>query len=192
MCACSRSREPATRVPQHAGCCGRRRSCCRPTRSCELYDGPQTSPPYNEDDGSEPPLRGGARACAGDRGRRGPDRTPEYNSSIPGQLKNALDWASRPFPDNALRNKPVAVIGASTGMFGAVWAQGEVRKVLRRIGADVVDRELPVAFAHERLDADGRLTDDLLRQELSDLLGELVAGARRGPLAGEPPIALAS
>jgi chromate reductase, NAD(P)H dehydrogenase (quinone) len=118
--------------------------------------------------------------------------TPEYNSSIPGQLKNALDWASRPFPENALRGKPAAVVGASTGMFGAVWAQGELRKVLHTIGARVVDRELPVPFAHERFDASGRLVDDLVRQELSDLVGELVGGARRGDRGGEPPIALAS
>ena len=77
-------------------------------------------------------------------------------------------------------------------MFGAVWAQAELRKVLHTIGAHVVDRELPVPFAHERFDARGRLADDLLRQELGDLLGELVAGARRGHHAGEPPIALAS
>jgi chromate reductase len=118
--------------------------------------------------------------------------TPEYNSSIPGQLKNALDWASRPFPENALRGKPAAVVGASTGMFGAVWAQGELRKVLHTIGAHVVDRELPVPFAHERFDANGRLVDDLVRQELSDLVGELVASARRRQHGNEPPIALAS
>src|SRR6266568_387617 len=56
--------------------------------------------------------------------------TPEYNSSIPGALKNTLDWLSRPFATNPLRYKPVAVIGASSGMFGAVWAQAELRKVL--------------------------------------------------------------
>ena len=100
--------------------------------------------------------------------------TPEYNSSIPGALKNALDWASRPFPENALRAKPAVVIGASTGMFGAVWAQGELRKVLHTIGAHVVDRELPVPFAHERFDERGRLIDDLLRQELADLLAQQV------------------
>jgi chromate reductase len=70
--------------------------------------------------------------------------TPEFNGSIPGALKNALDWASRPFPDNAMRGKPVAVVGASTGLFGAVWAQAETRKVLGIIGADVLDGELPV------------------------------------------------
>ena len=60
--------------------------------------------------------------------------TPEYNSSIPGQLKNAIDWASRPHATNVLRNKPVAVIGASTGAFGAVWSQAELRKVLGASG----------------------------------------------------------
>ena len=73
--------------------------------------------------------------------------TPEYNASIPG-LKNAVDWASRPFPDNALRDQPAAVIGASTGLFGAVWAQAELRKVLRHAGARVLDEELPVGQAH--------------------------------------------
>ncbi len=56
--------------------------------------------------------------------------TPEYNASIPGVLKNALDWASRPVAETPLRGKPAAVIGASTGLFGAVWAQAETRKVL--------------------------------------------------------------
>ena len=56
--------------------------------------------------------------------------TPEYNSSVPGAVKNALDWASRPIATNVFRNKPVAVIGSSAGAFGAVWAQAELRKVL--------------------------------------------------------------
>jgi chromate reductase, NAD(P)H dehydrogenase (quinone) len=116
--------------------------------------------------------------------------TPEYNSSIPGQLKNALDWASRPFPDNALRGKPVAVVGASTGMFGAVWAQAELRKVLRTIGADVIDRELPVPHAHERFDAAGRLVDRELAAALADVLAALVARARRSDALGELPIAV--
>src|SRR3954469_16804912 len=85
--------------------------------------------------------------------------TPEYNASIPGVLKNALDWASRPHATNPLRGKPVAVVGASTGMFGAVWAQADAGKVLSTIGARVIDRELPVAEADERFDADGRLAD---------------------------------
>ena len=83
--------------------------------------------------------------------------TPEYNASIPGGLKNAIDWASRPFPDNAFKGKPVLVIGASTGLFGAVWAQAEFRKVLTASGAQVLDTELPVGQAPEHFDGAGRL-----------------------------------
>ena len=103
--------------------------------------------------------------------------TPEYNGSIPGQLKNALDWASRPYPDNALRGKPVAVVGASAGLFGAVWAQAELRRVLGLIGADVVDGELPVGQADQAFDADGRLADPDLRVRLTELLDQLVTRA---------------
>ena len=75
--------------------------------------------------------------------------TPEYNSSIPGFLKNALDWISRPLAESPLRGKDVAVVGAQTGMFGAVWAQAELRKVLGALGARVVDRELPLTLGDD-------------------------------------------
>jgi len=103
--------------------------------------------------------------------------TPEYNHSIPGQLKNALDWASRPFPDNALRAKPVAVFGASTSLFGAVWAQAEVRKVLSTSGAGVIDEELAVASAHEAFAPDGSLADPTLRAGLVGILEQLLDAA---------------
>jgi chromate reductase, NAD(P)H dehydrogenase (quinone) len=99
--------------------------------------------------------------------------TPEYNGSIPGQLKNALDWASRPFPDSVLRDKPVAVIGASPSPGGAARAQREARAVLTRIGSRVIDAGVEVAHAYQRFDADGRLTDPVLHSELTDLLGVL-------------------
>lgn len=85
--------------------------------------------------------------------------TPEYNGSVPGALKNALDWASLPFRSNPLRGKPVAVVGASGGAFGAAWAQAELRKVLRTIGARVEERELVVPRAHHAFDRDGTLLD---------------------------------
>ena len=85
--------------------------------------------------------------------------TPEYNGSVPGALKNALDWASLPFRSNPLRGKPVAVVGASGGVFGAAWAQAELRKVLRTIGAQVEERELVVPRAHHAFDGDGTLRD---------------------------------
>ena len=104
--------------------------------------------------------------------------TPEYNSSVPGQLKNGLDWLSRPYATNPLRSKPAAVIGASTSVFGAVWGQAETRKVLAAIGARTIDRELPIGSVSEQFDATGRLLDGGVAAQLRDLLGELVHGAR--------------
>ena len=116
--------------------------------------------------------------------------TPEYNHSIPGVLKNALDWASRPVADNVLRGKPAAVIGASTGLFGAVWAQAEVRKVLAAIGAEVVDRELPVMQAHAQFDEYGNLREEDLRGQLAEHVTALVRGrAREGRRLGVPKAA---
>ncbi|MFL5818881.1 MAG: NADPH-dependent FMN reductase [Conexibacter sp.] len=103
--------------------------------------------------------------------------TPEYNASLPGALKNALDWASRPHATNPLRGKPAAVVGASTGLFGAVWAQAEARKVLAAIGANVLERDLPVGQAHDAWAPDGALLDPDLRAALGDIVRELVAQA---------------
>ena len=85
--------------------------------------------------------------------------TPEYNSSIPGALKNALDWVSRPLIDSPLRNKPSLVIGASVGPFGAVWAQADTRNVLTTIAAAVMDAELAVGLVESRFDELGVLID---------------------------------
>jgi chromate reductase len=107
--------------------------------------------------------------------------TPEYNHSIPGVLKNALDWASRPAGQSALMGKPAAVIGASTGMFGAVWAQAETRKVLSALGGRVLEAELPVARAAD-LYVDGRLKLPLEQsRQLEMLLAQLVAEAEQLP-----------
>jgi chromate reductase len=104
--------------------------------------------------------------------------TPEYNGSIPGGLKNAIDWASRPRLEAVLRNKPVAVVGASTGQFGALWAQQDLKRILGVAGARVVGTEIPVARAHERFDAHGRLLDgevfEQLRLHLTTLASEAV------------------
>jgi chromate reductase len=98
--------------------------------------------------------------------------TPEYNGSLPGLLKNAIDWSSRPRGEASLANKPVAVIGASTGAFGGVWAQAETRKVLGIAGARVIEGEVAVALALEHF-ADGRLVDPELRAKLSELMRRL-------------------
>jgi chromate reductase len=101
--------------------------------------------------------------------------TPEYNAAIPRQLKNALDWVSRPLATNPIRNKPVAVVGASTGAFGAVWSQAELRKVLQTMGARVLTTGVACAGAPARFDEAGRLVDEGLRAELAVLVEELAA-----------------
>lgn len=141
----------------------------------ETWDGLDRVPPYSEDADVDPAPAAVAELrealCRADAVLIA---TPEYNASIPGQLKNALDWASRPFPNNVLRGKPVAVIGASTGPFGAVWSQAELRKVLKTIGAHVVDEELPLGWVHEAFGPDGALKDRRLRASLSSIVRRLV------------------
>lgn len=142
----------------------------------ELFGGLEDVPPYDEDDDVGDGPAGAARFRAALAEADGVlVATPEYNSSIPGQLKNALDWASRPLATNPLRNVPVAVVGASNGAFGAVWAQAETRKVLAAMGARVVGDEVPVGRASARLADDGRLLDDELEERVRDLLSDLVA-----------------
>jgi len=142
----------------------------------ELWRGLKEIPPYDADDDVVP----------------GPDAvvelrelvrevdavffaTPEYNSSVPGALKNALDWASRPMGTSAFFNKPVAVISSSAGAFGGVWAAAELRKVLGAMGARVTEAELAVGHAHEKLGDDGELADEDVRQGLRDALDTLAA-----------------
>jgi len=150
-----------------------------PDVELELYDGLKEIPPYDEDDDVHPRPPSVARL---NEAITSADAvlfsTPEYNSSIPGQLKNAIDWVSRPVATNALRNKPVAVVGASTGGFGAVWAQAELRKVLSALGARVLDVELPVPHAHTRFE-DGGLADDEIRAALEDVLEALTDAAEQ-------------
>jgi chromate reductase len=145
----------------------------------ELYDGLRDIPPYDEDDdvdnGSEAVARLRAAVAEADAVFFS---TPEYNHSIPGALKNAIDWVSRPIATNPLRNKPVAVIGASTGMFGAVWAQAELRKVLAATGARVVEGEVPVGHAQTRFDAYGRLNDPNLEEQVLAVVQSLLTEAQ--------------
>ncbi len=103
--------------------------------------------------------------------------TPEYNGSVPGGLKNAIDWASRPVRESALTNQTASVIGASSGQFGAMWAQADLRKILGTAGARVVGDELPVARAHEKFDPEGRLLDGELFERLRLVLGTLASDA---------------
>src|SRR5688500_8310800 len=139
-----------------------------------LYDGLKEIPPYDADDdvpGRQPePVRRLKDALA--EADAVLIATPEYNSSIPGVLKNALDWASRPLVESPIRNKPVAVISSSTGMFGGVWAAAEARKVVGALGARALEDTVAVAKAEQRL-ADG--IDEALLAELRKVVDALAA-----------------
>jgi chromate reductase len=151
-----------------------------PPVELEIFDGLKAVEPYDEDDDR------GAGPAGARRLREAIEAadavliaTPEYNSSVPGQLKNAIDWASRPLRDNALWGKPVAVVGASTGMFGAVWAQAEVRKTAAASGARVIETDLPVGHAVEAFTDDGRLVDPELRDRYAEIIDELIVLAEQ-------------
>lgn len=106
--------------------------------------------------------------------------TPQYNGTIPGVLKNALDWASRPPKQSALRGKPSAVISSTPGGHGAVKAQVATRQVLEHIGAHVLPGDhLAVGCVHEQFDEDGVLRDELTREQLRELIHRL-AGSVQG------------
>jgi chromate reductase len=145
----------------------------------ELWDGLKAVPPYDEDDDVDPAPASVAAMKAAIADADGIlFATPEYNHSIPGQLKNALDWVSRPLAGNPLQGKPAAVVGASTGVFGAVWAQAELAKVLEAIGARVVGEELPVGLAPTHFDEAGRLVNAEIQSQLALTLEALVAAIR--------------
>jgi chromate reductase, NAD(P)H dehydrogenase (quinone) len=145
----------------------------------EIYDGLREIPPFDEDEDIEDAPAAVARVRAAVRDADAVFFvTPEYNSSIPGALKNAVDWLSRPsLAESALRNKPAAVVGASIGAFGAVWAQAELRKVLGAAGARVVEGEVAVGHAMERFDGGGRLNDENLEEQVREVVVALLAEA---------------
>ena len=141
----------------------------------EVLEGLDALPPYNEELDVMPAPHGVRRLRAAVAVADAVViATPEYNASVPGWLKNALDWASRPYHDNCLRGKPSAVVGASTGPFGAVWAQAELRRVLTAIGADVLPAGLTVPHADSAFTADGRLRDATLAAALQEIVDELL------------------
>ena len=137
-------------------------------------------PPFNQDLEQQPPARVvelKARVRAADAILFA---TPEYNYSVPGVLKNAIDWASRPFGDNAWQGKPVAVMGASIGRLGSARAQYHLRQILVTLDMPTLNQpEVAIGAAHKRFDESGRLTDEVSRKLMAQLLEKLVAWTRR-------------
>jgi len=106
--------------------------------------------------------------------------TPEYNYSIPGVLKNAIDWASRPYGDNAFEHKPVAIMGASIGMMGSTRAQYHLRQCFVFLNCFALNQpEVIVTFAADKIDAEGNVTDATTREKIKELLEALVAWTHR-------------
>jgi chromate reductase, NAD(P)H dehydrogenase (quinone) len=142
----------------------------------EVFDGLGALPLYDDDlDGEETP-----QAVADLRERiSSADAllvvTPEYNGSVSGVLKNAIDWASRPRGEAALRGTTVAIAGVTTGQYGAMWAQQDLRRILGIAGARVMDGDLPVSRAATVFDDSGRLVDELVEGRLRDHLAALAS-----------------
>ena len=142
----------------------------------ELYEGLEQLPPFNEDHEQDP----GAIVTDLNNRIREADAvlisTPEYNTTMPGQLKHLVDWGSRPYgPEASLYGKPVAVIGSSQTDYGALWAQDHLRKALGLAGARVVDAELSVGRAQDKFDANSELTDAETLGQLEGVVRALVA-----------------
>jgi len=142
----------------------------------ELYDGLDAIPAFSEDREARPPEA----VEELNRRIRAADAllvaTPEYNGSAPGALKNALDWASRPHGMGSLVAKPAAVIGASPTAFGAKWAQEQIRRAITLSGGMVIDAELAVGRAREKI-VNGRVIDGETHAALAAVVGELAETA---------------
>jgi len=148
---------------------------CPENAKIEVFD-LEGIPPFNQDFENQPPekVRNFKEKI------RAADAvliaTPEYNYSTPGVLKNAIDWASRPYLDNAFDNKPVAIMSASTGMLGGSRSQYHLRQTFVTLNMyPVNDPEVMVPFAKEKIDKDGKITDKKIREKIRELLESLIA-----------------
>ncbi|GAA4023485.1 NADPH-dependent FMN reductase [Allokutzneria multivorans] len=141
--------------------------------SLALWPDLATVPPFNEDHEQDPApaVTAMIEVIAAADGLV--IATPEYNAGIPGQLKNALDWASRPYGESVLTGKPVAVIGVSPSDYGADWSQQALRKVLSAAGADVLETKLCVPRADSLVNGEGRMADAATAGQLRDLVVDL-------------------
>jgi chromate reductase len=137
-------------------------------------------PPFNQDLETNPPAKVRqfkARIRSADAVLIA---TPEYNYSVPGVLKNAIDWASRPYTDNVFEEKPVAVMSASVGMLGGARAQYHLRQTFVFLNAHPLNRpEVMVPYAFEKIKENGEIIDETTRNRIRELLGALVGSIGR-------------
>ncbi len=106
--------------------------------------------------------------------------TPEYNYSVPGFLKNAIDWASRPYNDNSFEDKPVAVMSGSGGTFGGSRAQYHLRQMMVFLNAHMINKpEVIVTFINEKVSPEGVVTDQKTREKIKEMLEALVSWTNR-------------
>jgi len=137
-------------------------------------------PPFNQDFESKPPPKVKEFKTKIRAADAVLIATPEYNYSIPGVLKNAIDWASRPYGDNAFEDKPVGIMSASGGMLGAARAQYHLRQTFVFLNMHPLNKpEVIVTFANEKIDEKGNVTDEKTRQKIRELLESLVAWTRK-------------
>lgn len=156
------------------------RSALPPSAELTLFERLNEIPPFNEDDEQAPAAVVQELRLQIKHADAMLIATPEYNGSLPGQLKNALDWASRPRATNVLRGKPVLVIGASPSPGGTAHANADARRILARIGARVSDQTLLVPRAFAQLQADGTPADRRLALELAGLASALTSSSGPG------------
>lgn len=147
----------------------------------EIWDGLKSIPPYDQDDDGEHPPRPVTElreAIAAADGLL--FATPEYNASIPGVLKNAIDWASRPYGESAWDGKPAAIMGASIGNIATARAQYHLRQSMVFLNMFPLNRpEVMIGHAADRFDAEGNLTDETTKDYIRKLLQALVEWTRR-------------
>lgn len=137
-------------------------------------------PGFSEDDEKNPP----AKIVEFKKEIRAADAilfvTPEYNFSVPGVLKNAIDWASRPYGDGAWTGKPAAIMGASVGMLGTARAQYHLRQISLNLNLHVMNQpEVMITNASQKFDAEGNLTDESTRKHIAKLIVSLVEWSQR-------------
>jgi chromate reductase len=150
-----------------------------PNIELEIFD-LEGIPPFNQDLEQQPPEKVKefkAKIKAADALLIA---TPEYNYSLPGVLKNAVDWGSRPYGDNAFEDKPLAIMGASPGTIGTARAQYHLRQTCVFLNMHPLNKpEVMVTFAQDKVDKEGRFTDQKTRDFVKDLLISLAAWTRR-------------